>query len=120
MGETLNKYFASMFTVDKDMEDREYGEINSNILKNVNITEDEVLDILKCIKKDKSLGPDQVYPRILWEAREEIAEPYAEIFVSLIATEAMKRIDEGTAVDVIYMVFSQAFDKIPHGRLVSK
>ena len=29
-------------------------------------------------------------------------------------------IDEGRAVDVVYMDFSKAFDKVPHGRLVQK
>ena len=33
---------------------------------------------------DKSPGPDEVYPRTLWEVREEIAGPLAEIFESLI------------------------------------
>ncbi|XP_067884734.1 WD repeat-containing protein 54 isoform X2 [Heterodontus francisci] len=31
-----------------------------------------------------------------------------------------KMIDEGRAVDVIYMDFSKAFDNVPHGRLVQK
>ena len=31
-----------------------------------------------------------------------------------------KTIDEGRAVDVVYMDFSKAFDKVPHGRLVSE
>eukprot|EP00061_Rhincodon_typus_P001904 g16095.t1 len=68
------------------MEDREHGEINSNILKNAHITEEEVLDGLKSIKVDKYSGPDQMYPRTLWEAREVIAGPLDEIFISLIAT----------------------------------
>ena len=34
--------------------------------------------------------------------------------------EAMKMIDEGRAGDVVYMDFSKAFDKIPHGRLMQK
>ncbi|WP_221627757.1 hypothetical protein, partial [Proteus mirabilis] len=42
--------------------------------------------VLKRIKVDKSPGPDQVYPRTLWEAREVIAGPLAEIFVSSIVT----------------------------------
>eukprot|EP00061_Rhincodon_typus_P016461 g44690.t1 len=36
---------------------REYGKL-----------EEEVLIILKCIKVDKSPGPDQVCPRTLWKA----------------------------------------------------
>eukprot|EP00061_Rhincodon_typus_P005789 g25733.t1 len=59
MSEILNKYFASVFTVEKDMEDIDHGEINSDILKNVHITEEEELDVLKHKKMDKSLGPDQ-------------------------------------------------------------
>eukprot|EP00061_Rhincodon_typus_P006986 g28203.t1 len=82
----LNEYFVSVFTVEKDMEDRKRGEVNSDILKNIRITEEEVLDILKCIEVDKPLGPFQVYPRTLWEAKEVIAGPLAEMVVSLIAT----------------------------------
>eukprot|EP00061_Rhincodon_typus_P005035 g24014.t1 len=48
--------------------------------------EEEVLDGLKCMKVDKSLGPDQVYPRTLREAREVVGGPFADIFVSSIAT----------------------------------
>ena len=32
--------------------------------------------------------------------------------------EVTKMIDEGRAVDVVYMEFSKPFDKVPHGRLV--
>eukprot|EP00061_Rhincodon_typus_P016779 g45171.t1 len=69
------------------MESRELGELNTefNILNGVHITEEEVLDTLKPTKMDKSLGPDQVYPRNLWEARTKIAGFLAEIFVSSIA-----------------------------------
>eukprot|EP00061_Rhincodon_typus_P007874 g29989.t1 len=82
----IKEYFASVFTEEKDVEARELGEINRDILKDVHITEEEVLDILKCIKVDKSLGPAQVYPQTLWEAGEVIAGPLAEAFESLIAT----------------------------------
>eukprot|EP00061_Rhincodon_typus_P005788 g25731.t1 len=82
--------------------------------------EEEILDTLKHIKVDKSLGPDQVYPRTLSEAGKVIAATLAQMFVSLIVIEVTKRIDEGRAVDVIYMDFSKAFKKLPHGRLVSK
>ena len=55
-------------------------------MRSVHITEKEVLEIFKCTMVDKSLGPDEVYPRTLWEAREEIASPLAEIFESSIVT----------------------------------
>eukprot|EP00061_Rhincodon_typus_P011452 g36471.t1 len=61
-------------------------EINSDILKNVHITQVVVLDVLKHAKVDKSPGRVQVYPRTLWEARKAIAGPVAEIFASSIAT----------------------------------
>eukprot|EP00061_Rhincodon_typus_P015869 g43786.t1 len=82
MAEILNEYFASVFTVEKDMEDRDHGEINSDILIHDHISEVVVLVVLKCIKADKSLGPDQAYPRTPWETREAIAGTLAEIFVS--------------------------------------
>ena len=86
MGEILNEYFSSVFTVEKGMNVRELGEINSDVLRSIQITEKEVLEVLKRIKVDKSPGPDEVYPRMLWEAREEIAGPLAEIFESSIVT----------------------------------
>eukprot|EP00061_Rhincodon_typus_P016624 g44934.t1 len=86
MVEILNEYVASVFTVEKDMEARELGETNSDILKNVLVTEEEVPEVLKLTKVDKSPGSDQMYRRTVWEAREVIAGPLAEIFVSSIAT----------------------------------
>ena len=63
MGEILNEYFSSVFIVEKSMDVRELGEINSDVLRCVHITEEVVLEVLKCIKVDKSPGPDEVYPR---------------------------------------------------------
>ena len=34
--------------------------------------------------------------------------------------EVTKKVGEGSAVDVVYMDFSNVFDKIPHGRLLHK
>ena len=70
-----NEYFSSVFTVEKSMDVRELGKINNDILRSVHIPEKEVLEVLKCIKVDKSPGPDELYPRTLWKAREEIAGP---------------------------------------------
>ena len=34
--------------------------------------------------------------------------------------EVTKYVDEDRAVDVVYIDFSKAFDKVPHGRLMKK
>ncbi|XP_067869988.1 uncharacterized protein [Heterodontus francisci] len=85
MGEVLNEYFASVFTFEKVMEASEFKGGNSDILEHINITKEDVLEALKHIKVDKSPGPDQVYPRMLWEAKVETAGVLAEIFVSSLA-----------------------------------
>eukprot|EP00061_Rhincodon_typus_P010632 g35082.t1 len=87
MDEILNEYLTSVFTVEKDMKARKPGEMNSDILKSVHIRKEQLLDVLKHTNMDKSPGPDQLYPRTLWEAREVIAGPLAEIFVSSRATD---------------------------------
>ncbi|XP_078077524.1 SH3 and multiple ankyrin repeat domains protein 2-like [Mustelus asterias] len=87
MVEVLNKYFSSVFTVAKYMKTWEPGKVSGDILGTVHITVEGVMDILKCMKVDKSPGPDRVYPRTLGEAGEEIAGALAEIFASLLAME---------------------------------
>lgn len=49
-----------------------------------------LLDVLKCMKKDKSLGSDQVCPRTQWKARKEIAGALTGIHKSLFATGGVK------------------------------
>ena len=39
MGEILNEYFPSVFTVEERMHVRELGEINSDVLRSVHIAE---------------------------------------------------------------------------------
>eukprot|EP00061_Rhincodon_typus_P010233 g34367.t1 len=60
MGEVFNQYFSSVFTVEKDMKTWELGEVSDDILGTVHIIVEEVFDILKCMKVDKSPGPDQI------------------------------------------------------------
>eukprot|EP00061_Rhincodon_typus_P016807 g45209.t1 len=60
MGEVLNEYFSSVFTVEKEMKTEELGEVSGNILGTVRITFEEVLEVLECMEVDKSPGPDQL------------------------------------------------------------
>jgi len=68
------------------LKDDESGEGCVDSLSHVEIKKEEVLGILKNMKVDKSPGPDVIYPRILREAREEIAGTLREIFVSSLAS----------------------------------
>ena len=86
MDEVLNEYFASVFTKEKDLVDDESGKGCVDSLNHVEIKKEEVLGFLRNIQVDKTPGPDAIYPRILREAREEIAGALREIFVSSLAT----------------------------------
>eukprot|EP00061_Rhincodon_typus_P017447 g46148.t1 len=71
---------------EKDMEGCEFCVEHANMLGHFEIKEEVVLDLLKSIKVDKSLVPRDIYPRLLREAREEIAGVLIKIFVSSLAT----------------------------------
>eukprot|EP00061_Rhincodon_typus_P002211 g16901.t1 len=65
---------------EKDMEDSEISVEHAHILEHFQIKNEVVLDLLKTIKVDKPPGPDSIYPRLLREAREEIAGALTKIF----------------------------------------
>eukprot|EP00061_Rhincodon_typus_P002937 g18856.t1 len=60
-------------------------------LSKVAIKKEEVLCILKCVKIDKSLGPDGICPRILTEAREQITGTLTDIFVPSLDTGDVRK-----------------------------
>eukprot|EP00061_Rhincodon_typus_P014236 g41142.t1 len=68
------------------MENSEICVEHANMLGHFEIKKEVVLDLLKCIKADKSPEPDGIYPMLLREAREEIAEALIKVFVSSPAT----------------------------------
>eukprot|EP00061_Rhincodon_typus_P015144 g42662.t1 len=49
------------------------------------IKKEVTLGLLKSIKVDKSPGPNGIYPRLIREAREEIAGALTKIFISSLA-----------------------------------
>eukprot|EP00061_Rhincodon_typus_P005511 g25104.t1 len=87
VGDILNEYFVSVFPEEKDMTDVEVRDEGVNTLQNVSILKEEFLGIPNCIKVDKSPGPDGIYPRLLHEAKEEIAGALADIFTSCLNTD---------------------------------
>eukprot|EP00061_Rhincodon_typus_P010353 g34581.t1 len=120
--EIHNEYFALVFTTEKDVVDGESQEGYIDILEHISIKKEEMSSVLKSIKVDNPPGPDGIYPRMPWEMREEIVGPLYEIFESSLirGEEVEKMIDKDWVVDVVYMDFSNVFDKVPHGRLRQK
>jgi len=76
----LNDYFSSIF-INESYEEVEEGAISgiSNVDKIV-IDEDIILKKLLNLHINKSAGPDQIHPRVLYELRNEIAFPLKLIF----------------------------------------
>ena len=201
MSNILNKFFASVFTTeDTNVIHVPPAVATDNILSSINVTEDDVLKCIDKLKVNKSPGPDTISPRVLKEAKNELAKPLSHIFnkslqlgempdewklanVTPIFKKGSKSLpsnyrpisltsvvckmletlireklvnhlednelirntqhgfrskrscltnlldflhdvfhcyDESKAVDVIYLDFQKAFDKVPHKRLLTK
>eukprot|EP00061_Rhincodon_typus_P010059 g34047.t1 len=85
VGKVLNKYFISVFTKKKGMDDGRFIEGLVDALRHVDIKKKVVLSALKTIKVDKYPGLDGILGWKLKETMEEIAEALTEIFVFSIA-----------------------------------
>ncbi len=67
MAEILNKYFASVFTIEASRDIVETSPATGNIiqLNNCEFTEDTIIKALDNIKVNKTHGPDRLAPRVL-------------------------------------------------------
>ena len=72
--EILNAYFSSVF-VKEDNTDFDHLKICSNTtpMEELIIDVEDILKRLNTINVNKSSGPDEIHPRVLYEARHEIA-----------------------------------------------
>jgi len=72
------KYFTSVFTQESEYEVLEFRE-TARFLSKLTWGVTKVLEVLAGLKVDKSPGPDELCPRLLWEAREETAGALTQI-----------------------------------------
>ena len=80
--EIFNDFFASQF----DLNDSGtsipdlIGDPNQNIIENIELSENEVIDILKSLDTSKSSGPDFISPKMLKIGASELANPLCKLF----------------------------------------
>ena len=77
----LNKQFQSVFHLPNDLSNLPtIGPSPFNPMPNFQISENEVLKLLKNLKIHKAPGPDGIVPRILKDYADQLAEPLTFIF----------------------------------------
>lgn len=82
MANMLNEYFGSVFT--KDLSNNDVNGTDDKFLGEkltfITVTEQEVLKKLQCLKINKSVGPDNIHPKLLLELKLTLAKPLAKLF----------------------------------------
>ena len=79
----LNDFFASVFTCKGSSHTAQATESKGKNMEKEDlptVSEDHVQDHLKNAKMDKSMGSDEIHPRILREQVDEIAKPLSILF----------------------------------------
>ena len=67
------------------------------------------------MKDNKSPGVDGIPPRLLKEIVEQISIPLVRsCLTNLFLEEITKWVEDRSPVDVVYLDFRKAFDKVPH------
>ena len=90
ISKALNSYFLSVFTEEICDEIPEVELIfkgkEEEKLKNITIRKEDVLKKINKLKKTKSPGPDEIFPRVLKECREQISGPLVNLFTKSLDT----------------------------------
>ena len=146
MVEDLNGYFSSVFTREDisslPVPETKFQEAKSDYLGQLIVTSEMVTRKIKAVKDNKSPGVDGIPPRLLMETERSIKDHMVDFFVRYkllnpsqqgfhkarscltnmlcFYEEITKWIDEGSPVDIVYLDFQKAFNKVQHQRLLLK
>lgn len=87
----LNEYFASQSNLSEDNVHLPNLNIDDNLptIQNIEITPEEVKDVLQSLQLGKSSGPDGINNRILKELSSELSNPLCELFNSSLSQSAV-------------------------------
>ena len=102
--DTFSKQFSSVFTTEPDSNDMPYFEEKTyeEALSTIEITNKVVMEKLKNIKQNKSPGPDNIHPRVLFEVRESIYKFITIIFSTSLRTKTLPVEWKHARVSAIY------------------
>ncbi|CAG2224961.1 unnamed protein product [Mytilus edulis] len=101
--EILSEYFTSVFTNEPqgNIPEPKHIPLDKKI-EELNIGTDLVLKHLQKIKTDKSPGPDNLHPRLLFEVKEGIAEPLGIIFSQSLTQKVVPKDWKSALVSAIF------------------
>lgn len=81
MGNCLNQYFSSVFTQENLTNVPEnQNSFSQEFFSDLKIEENEVLTKLSKINVKKSLGPDELHGKLIYEVRHELVKPLTHLF----------------------------------------
>lgn len=73
--EVLSEYFSKVFVNEPEGEVPSAPKKNACVLEGLEISEGKIRKVIQKLKKNKSPGPDELHPRIIKEAMEELIQP---------------------------------------------
>ena len=77
----LNKFFVDQTKLDdENIQTPHFPQQTTAEIREIKITDDEVLKLLQETNPSKSMGPDNINPKVMKECAQELASPFAKLF----------------------------------------